>query len=176
MSPTDAPRYLIRPARRDDLALFPAIEESADILFQRHAPDLKQPDGFIPADSYLPLLEAGTVWVATSPDDRPVGFAAAGDLDGSFHIHEIDVHADHQRRGLGAALLGEALRHAVWAHYGVATLTTDRFLPWNKPFYLRHGFVELQPAAMPEALRAKLAEEAEAGFDPERRCAMAKVL
>ena len=63
--------------------------------------------------------------------------------------------------------------HARAAGYGSVLLTTDRELPWNGPFYRRHGFSELAPDRLPAPLLARLRLEAEAGFDPLRRCAMA---
>jgi GNAT superfamily N-acetyltransferase len=171
------PRYRIRPARRDDLARFPAIEESADILFRMHAPDLPQPDGFVPSEAYEPLLTNGVIRVAVSRvDDQPVGFAAAGGLDGMLYLHEMSVHAEHQRRGLGSELLAAIVAQAARGPYSTVALTTDRFLPWNKPFYQRHGFIELDDASMPAALAAKLAEEVALGFSAARRCAMARSL
>jgi hypothetical protein len=63
--------------------------------------------------------------------------------------------------------------HARAAGYRSVVLTTDRELPWNAPFYRRHGFAELPPDRLPAPLAARLRLEAEAGFDPARRCAMA---
>ena len=66
---------------------------------------------------------------------------------------------------------------AVLAHagaagrYGAVVLTTDRELPWNAPFYRRLGFREMALPYSPGLERRMLAE-ADAGFDPRRRCAM----
>ena len=72
--------------------------------------------------------------------------------------------------------MAAAIDHARWAFHPAVVLTTYRDVPWNKPFYARHGFVELRRDALPAGLAAKLQAEAARGHDPARRCAMAKVL
>jgi hypothetical protein len=59
------------------------------------------------------------------------------------------------------------------ARRGLAvSLTTDRTLRWNAPFYARLGFVLLKDAAVPPDLQARLDSQVAAGFDPAQRCAM----
>ena len=73
--------------------------------------------------------------------DAVAGRRLASVLDGLGH----DVHPDHGRRGLGARLLRAVLDLARARGCGVVTLTTYRDLPWNAPFYARHGFAEVAP-------------------------------
>jgi hypothetical protein len=54
----------------------------------------------------------------------------------------------------------------------LVSLTTDRTLPWNAPFYARLGFVIVEGADVPPELQARLDGQAAAGFDPAQRCAM----
>ena len=58
-----------------------------------------------------------------------------------------------------------------WAIAGLArrsgpglTLITYRDVPWNGPWYLRHGFVELPESAWGPQLRAHWQAEVEAGL------------
>jgi hypothetical protein len=53
-----------------------------------------------------------------------------------------------------------------------ATLTTDLASPFNAPFYASLGFSVLGVEELPDRLRAILASEHAAGFDPIRRAAM----
>ena len=70
-------------------------------------------------------------------------------------------------------MLQAVVDHASAARiYRAVTLTTDRELPWNGPFYRRSGFVEVPAEQQGPQLRAQLRHEADAGFDPARRCAM----
>lgn len=171
-----APGYAIRPARAADVPLLPAVEASAARLLEGVETGFTGRDATMPAEALDLLRDAGTLWVAVDRSDAPVGFCAAGDLDGFLHVHELSVAFAHQRYGLGTALMATAVDYGRWAFVPAVTLTTDRELPWNKPFYAKLGFVELRPDGLPPGLAAKLAGEIAAGHDPARRCVLAKVL
>jgi ribosomal protein S18 acetylase RimI-like enzyme len=91
--------------------------------------------------------------------DPPVGFAAVIELDGHWHLEQIAVHPDYGRRGIGAALLDAAR-----AGRDGITLITFREVPWNGPWYARHGFTELPEAEWGPALRAHWRAEIDAGL------------
>jgi hypothetical protein len=55
-------------------------------------------------------------------------------------------------------------------------LTTDRYVPFNAPFYASFGFLRPKAQAVPQFLREKLDQEIEVGMDPERRVAMVLAL
>jgi GNAT superfamily N-acetyltransferase len=135
------PGYHVRPARPGEGPRLNDVEQRAGELFDGldHLFSNDVDDNF-PLDELEELIGAGMVWVACTSDDVPVGFLALILLDGSPHIEELDVHPDHQRRGLGRALI-EAAR--LWAreHGATAvTLSTFRSVPWNAPYYARVGF------------------------------------
>lgn len=167
---------LIRAACPEDIPKLAAIERSAASVF-REANLAWVADGeTLPPASLAEYCRNGSLWVAVTEDDEPVGFLAAHELDKAFHIAEVSVTTSHQRQGIGARLIGTAMEYARAAGFRVATLTTYRDLPWNGPFYIRHGFSEMNAGdAGPGHLR-KVREEAEAGHDPSRRCVMAKHL
>lgn len=56
------------------------------------------------------------------------------------------------------------------------SLTTFRFVPFNRPFYERLGFEELPLAAAPPALRAVFAQELPQGVDMKERLLMLRRL
>lgn len=177
MKTRPAPGYAIRLAREADVPLLPAVEASAATLFEGVEIGFRGGDFGTTPPGALDLCRAsGTLWVAVDRDDAPVGFLAAGELDGFLYVHELSVAAEHQRRGLGAALMAAAVDFGRWAYIPAVTLTTDRYVPWNKPFYARLGFVELQREGLPPGHAALLASQVARGHDPARRCAMAKVL
>ena len=164
---------MIRLARPSDLAGLADIERSAGKRF------LDTPMAWAAGDDPVPLaaLEqaqaAGLLWIAEGEDGQPAGFALTRPMARDLYLAEMAVSLPQQGRGLGRALLLAVRGHARAAGYRSVVLTTDRELPWNAPFYRRHGFSELPPSGLPAPLAARLRLEAEAGFDPARRCAMA---
>jgi hypothetical protein len=92
--------------------------------------------------------------------DPPAAFAAVIDLDGHPHLEQISVRAGQTRQGIGSLLLGEVTRG-----YGPGlTLITFRDVPWNGPWYARHGFTELPESAWGPKLRDHWRAEIEAGL------------
>lgn len=119
---------------------------------------------------------AGRIWVAVDPDDRPVGFAVANVLDGGAHLEELDVVPQAGRQGIGTRLLETVCAWAAAHGFSRLTLSTFREVPWNEPFYRRAGFETLDLDALPPALRAVRAREAQLGIAMDRRVIMARPL
>lgn len=147
--------FSIRPARAEDLPLLGPLEDRAALRFL----DSNHPYAVHLPPFALPELEelqrAGTVWVAVTPGDEPIGFAIAGRLGPDPYLHELDVEPSFARRGVGRALIR---RVAEWARAGGDTslvLSTFRDVPWNAPYYERLGF-ELVPERQYTAEMAEL--------------------
>ncbi|MGQ3673074.1 GNAT family N-acetyltransferase [Xanthobacter sp. TB0136] len=172
----------IRPARPEDAALLPPIENASDKLF-RTQPDLAwiaESDDALPADAYLPFIRAQTCWLAQQ-DETVVGFLSAGiladtlpapDEGPALHIWQLAVIPSAQGRGLGRALMQHAIAAARTLGLAGLSLTTFRHVQWNAPFYARLGFRILETGEMPAALTALLNREAAHGLPVEKRCAM----
>lgn len=165
----DADSYTIRPARPDEHDTFPAIERAAAAQFRATA---------FAAMADAPLASEhldgarDRAWVAVAPGGEPVGFAIARRLDGAAHLHELDVHPAHARRGLGRLLI-EAV--AAWARQEglrAVTLTTFRDIPWNAPYYGRLGFRPLDDAELGPGLRALRESETAVGLPSSDRLCM----
>jgi GNAT superfamily N-acetyltransferase len=169
-------RYRIRPSRDEDLPKLPVVERAAGEMYFAALGTPRPPLSPLRLSVLEPCHAFGTVWVAADQRDEPVGFLAATELDGAFYLIEMDVLPEHHRRGIGRALMEAAISHARWAFYPAVALMTDRHIPFNAPFYRRLGFVELRPDDLPPGLRHVCERETAAGFDPERRVAMAKRL
>lgn len=165
---------MIRAALPDDLPLLAAIEASAATLFAGTAM-VHVVDGPTTAAKALAAgMAAGSLWVAAEPE--PCGFLLAAPTAGWLHIQELSVARAAQRRGLGAALLETAMAAAPALGCTRLSLTTDRWLAWNAPFYARHGFAEISPhdPSLPAWLAALPAHAAASGLDPARRCIMVR--
>ncbi|GAA3434649.1 GNAT family N-acetyltransferase [Kutzneria kofuensis] len=121
----------VRVAEAGELAGLVAVEDAADQLFGAYG------IVFPPSPDIDRVADPADVFVVGRP---AVGFAHVGDVDDGLHLHQLAVHPDHGRRGLGtdllAAVFGRAAGRAV-------TLTTFRHIPWNEPWYRERGFTEV---------------------------------
>lgn len=119
-----------------------AIERAAVQLFRAHPAWPSYAAMPIPPELLQRAISRGLVWVALDEVRMPVGFVWL-DTDvgsGGIGIAEIDVLPEHGRRGIGAALLEHACAWARAAGYRRVDLGTLADVPWNAPFYARHGF------------------------------------
>ncbi|MBK8447704.1 MAG: GNAT family N-acetyltransferase [Micropruina sp.] len=144
----------IRAATPADWPTIDAIETAADSLFDAV---IELPAG--PPRSAM-LMLPGFVLVADLVG-RPVGFAHVLDFDGRFHLEQLSVHPDAQRLGVGAAMLAAAEAAVRDRGGSVLTLRTFADVPWNAPFYRRHGY---RDADLPVALQPLLEAEQRAGL------------
>jgi GNAT superfamily N-acetyltransferase len=160
---------IIRSARPDDLQALPLIERAAAAIF-RTTPYAYLADDD-PVSSEVDLAHEH-VWVAVNQDDKPIAFALVHVLDESVHLHELDVHPDYARQGLGRRLIATVAEWA-WTRGATAlTLTTFADVPWNGPYYTRLGFRNLDLATISPGLQAVRQSEAEAGLPMEHRICM----
>jgi GNAT superfamily N-acetyltransferase len=162
--------YSIRRAKPDDLPVLPTIELAAAQQF------LTTPYAFIAKDddpiSAEVDLDHEYVWVVVDSDDHPVGFAIAHNHKTSVHLHEIDVHPDHARQGLGHRLIQTVTECARTQGVLALTLTTFDDVPWNSPYYARLGFRALDSREISQALHRVKQDEAESGLPMENRICM----
>jgi GNAT superfamily N-acetyltransferase len=166
----------IRDARADDLEEIAEIERSAASLFRDVGLAWIADADPLPASELHAMLEKGTLWVSVDHTDRPTGFLTGYPIGADFYIAEMSVARAHQRKGIGADLLTAALNFARHHGFDRATLMTYRDLHWNKPFYARLGFVEVDMSVAAFEYRKKLSAEVSAGHDPKKRCLMVKAL
>jgi GNAT superfamily N-acetyltransferase len=155
----------VRVASAADLQEVPGVEAAADELFRaRGVLDLP------PAASAAERARAWRVLVA----GRPVqGFAVLERVDGDVHVEQLSVHPSAMRRGVGAALLSASVDQTRGAGARRVTLLTYADVPWNAPWYARHGW-RVTDDLGPE-LRSLADHEVELGLTRHgRRVAMAR--
>ncbi len=168
-------RYTIRLARADDLDALPDIERAASALFaDTPYAAAVEGDATTLAD-FAEARAAGHLWVAAI-EDRPVGFAFVELVAGCAHLDELDVHPEHGRSGIGAALVEAVCRWARGVGHPALTLTTYRDVPWNAPFYASRGFEAVPPEGLHPDQRALVAAEARIGLRPDHRVFMRRPL
>ena len=161
----------IRAPRLDELERLRDIERLAGILFAEvgladvaaHEPES--------IDTLAEYLREGRAWVITD-HDVPVGYAIVDVIDGLAHLEQLSVLPNRGRKGLGAALLAHVCDWAASQRFDAVTLTTFADIPWNAPFYAKHGFRVIDDAEIGPELRDLRAHEAEHGLDPSRRVCM----
>ena len=101
------------------------------------------------------------------------GVAVLERVDGDVHLEQLSVHPSTMRRGIGAALLAATVEHAREAGARRVTLLTYADVPWNAPWYARHGWRETDDLG--PQLRALAEHEVELGLTRHgRRVAMAR--
>ena len=127
----------VREARAADLPLLAGIEADADRLFLERFGD---PPWERPTPGQDRVFEPGFLLVAGTP---AVGFAHVLEIEGEAHLELLAVRPSHGRQGIGTALVRAVLAEARARGHRRLTLSTYRDVPWNRPFYERLGFVEL---------------------------------
>ncbi len=167
--------YRIELAQRQHLAELPAIELAAATIF---------PEGVIPPNVRLRTLSPQQIenallqhclWVAVAASTgQPVGFAMVVPEKDAAVLAEVDVHPEHQRKGVGRALIQAAIDWADAQGIPRIVLTTFGDLPWNAPFYERFGFRHIDASQLTDALAQTLREEAQQGL--QGRVAMERLL
>lgn len=138
--------YRIRLARPDEIPRVREIEDEAGMIFSGLGIIDEALDVSFPRDNLVRLVDMGQVWVGCPEDDVPVGMVIASVREGAVYIEEMDVLPAHGRRGLGGRLLARVCAWARARGRPAVTLSTFRDVPWNGPFYRKHGFRDLQPA------------------------------
>ena len=166
---------MIRLARNEDCRLLPLIERSAGKRFSTIGMDDVADGAVTSAETWEPICENGTLWVATDTADTAVGFLAAGQQADLLFVYELAVAFEHQGHGLGRKLIGAAEEYAHRHKWAGLALTTFCDVPWNAPYYARLGFKTVADAALPPPIQLIIAAEHERFPAPERRrCAMIK--
>lgn len=167
--------FTIERARPDDVERICAIERAAVELFRGHVAWSAYSAVSLPTDVVHGLIARGLVWVAVV-DDEVVGFVCLDteSTRDAIGIAEIDVLPSHGGKGIGAALLEHACAWAREAGYRRVDLGTLADVPWNAPFYAKHGFVEVDKHA--PGFAEALARDRENGFPDHLRVFMSREL
>ncbi|GAA4332542.1 GNAT family N-acetyltransferase [Klenkia terrae] len=157
----------VRPVEPADLPLLAAGESAADQLFV--------PLGMTDFPPPAAPEQRAAAWRLLVEGRPPRGFAVLELVDGAVHLEQLSVDPAHGRQGIGGALVEAAVEQAREHGADRVTLCTYADVPWNGPFYARHGFVELTD--LTPGLALLRAHEVDLGLDRYgRRAAMGRRL
>lgn len=171
----------IRPAQPGDLDLLVAIDDDSCALYAAAGIDLsfgaESPIVRDERAAWAAAIAQGGVRLAAGSDPQDAdGFIAMGRKDGIAYLEQLSVRCGAMRRGIGGRLMawGEDWTRSQGQHR--LRLTTYAHVPWNRPFYERHGWLLLPEAQWGPDLRATLALQRAHLPDPDQRVAMEKTL
>lgn len=166
----------LRAARADELAQLVAIDDDASTLYSEAGTPLvlaaDHPFAQAEASRWAAAIAHGRAQVAVNAAHRPIGFATLALVDGEPYLDQLSVRREAMRRGVGTALLEHAI---AWSAERRLWLTTYAHLPWNRPFYERHGFVAVADRDCGRELLALLEQQRAVLPDPDQRIAMVRV-
>jgi len=178
--PQHEERFTLRSGVIGDLDILGEIDTDAGMIFEEAGLFLDLPDTHeFPATErrrWAECLIARTTLIAMDGDAHPIGFVAIGRKDGDAYIAQLSVRQRCMRRGVGGALLEAAAEIARGLGARAMRITTYDHLPWNRPFYEKHGFrVVPEQACGPEML-AEYAYEKKWLPEPHQRVLMCRSL
>jgi GNAT superfamily N-acetyltransferase len=178
MTPPPSPELTVtlRLALPRELELLQDIDDDASDLYSAHglAIELGLNHPFVLAERtrWLRSAKLERTFLAIDRQGTAVGFAALDLVDGAPYLDQLAVRKAAMRRGIGGLLLGRA---AEWAHAaGGSTLwlSTYDHLPFNRPYYERHGYVVVPEAACGPGIREHLDEQRRFLPEPGQRVVM----
>jgi 4-diphosphocytidyl-2-C-methyl-D-erythritol kinase len=165
----------IRLAHPDDVEVLTEIERDADLRY---------------ADSVHPEMASGETipravleqavarrWIiVAAADDRVVGWVLLTRSGDEFCIGQISVWRDAGGRGVGNRLMETVIGSARQMGYRSIVLNTQGDVPWNRPWYEKHGFAVVDPADWTDDMHEITREQIAAGLDWNTRVHMRLVL
>lgn len=173
----NSPRFDIRRAIPEDVAVLPEIERLAGHLFKTYPGELgiseemyENPNS---VETFATAQGADRLWVATAAGGELIGFALVMEIEGYAHLEEIDVLPSYSGKGIGSVLLAKVCSWAKDTGYPAVTLRTFRDVPWNAPFYQSRGFRIVDSATLSAAHVGLEVSERQRGLRTDIRVTMA---
>ena len=148
--------FSLRPAREDEYDILNAIKLDACLRF-----DKDYITRSLERDISSHDVGNDSIEVAVDGQDVPQGFTTSFPVDGDLFLYHLYVRREMGKQGLGTILLKEVIERAASEKRRAVTLCTALNVPWNAPYYSRHGFVVLKDEKMPDYLLKFLNEDRE---------------
>jgi GNAT superfamily N-acetyltransferase len=164
---------LIRRASPEEIDEMISIDVDASTLYVEAGLDAdlgpEHPYSVAERACWTRCAREGNALVAGPPGGRPVGLLVLDRIDGAPYLEQLSIRRTAMRQGLGRRLLARAIE---WAGREPLWLTTYADIPWNRPFYERHGFVTIPESACPPGFVAILDDQRRALPAPDQRIVM----
>jgi len=169
--------FTIAPTLARDIPALQEIERAANEMFRPHGLIPFPPEGAAVADPafHEAAIAARLSWTAHA-DERPVGFVIGIRQIGSHYLAELSVDPAYGRRGIGAAMVELFCAEAARDRASVVTLSTFRDVPWNAPFYRKHGFEDVPREDMTAWMLRYEQNQINGGLDVTKRLFMRRAL
>jgi len=166
---------VIRSALLDDIADIQRIGVEADERFALAGHPELADGSTIPTRVAEQAISQGRITIAEA-DGYVVGWVYVGRIDGELCIGQISVTPLFGRRGIGSALLRTIIEQANSRNEASIVLNTQSDVPWNRPWFERHGFTIISRGQWTSALETVAAEQSAGGLDWSNRVHMRLVL
>ena len=166
--------FSLRLARPGELSELVRIDEAAGTLYAQVGIvfDFAWDHPFAKAEvaQWDRAIHRGLAHVAVDSNDYPLGFITLEFVDGNPYIYQLSVHPTAMRRGIGSALVRQAIQ---WSAGRPLWLTTYSHVPWNARFYeKRFDFSIVPEQECGEEMKAMLERERAILPQPGNRVAM----
>ncbi len=148
--------FSIRPARDDEYDAIVSIKMESCRRFDEEYVAL--PFG---REEFARHIAQGDVTVAVDGHSIPCGYSTAYTIESDLFLYHLFVSTARGQQGLGTFLLRSVMERARAENRRAITLCTAGNIPWNAPYYSRHGFVILKDEEMPSYLLKFLNEDRE---------------
>lgn len=167
----NVPILFVRP-RYIDIPVLMEIEQDASRLFAGTRHEAETTAGGLPASRFKAAMDQHLVWSVLANSGHTLGFGLVIWLESGAHLHELSVRRDWTGRGIGSRLLAHIAKELASRGHTALTLSTFNDVPWNAPFYAKHGFHPIQEDEMSPALGAIRRSEARGGLNMAYRVLM----
>jgi len=172
--------FTIRPARPSEMATLRDIDDDAGALYAACGLPLDLPPDHVflrdEGARWLRCTERGQAFLAVDASGTALGFAALGLADGEPYLEQLSVRLAAMRRGIGKRLLEHVADAARAASATALWLTTYAHLPFNRPYYERHGYALVPERDCGPDIRHHLDEQRRYLPEPAQRVAMRRPL
>lgn len=126
----------------------------------------------VPADVFEAAIPLGHVHTVRGRKGELAGFVLTSVRENVLYLDQISVDPAQGRKGLGGALIRRVMEEAKDRGLKRVVLSTFRDLPWNGPFYRKHGFRELPRRKLEKWMIEIESAQDERGLDVRARCFM----
>jgi GNAT superfamily N-acetyltransferase len=169
----------VRPALPSEIDVLNAIDGDATRLYAEYELSIElEPDHeFVRSEvaRWSRAAELGRAFLAIDQLGIGVGFAALDVVDDEPYLDQLAVRVAAMRRGVGGRLLAQSaewartIGHCIW-------LTTYDHVPFNRPYYERHGYVVVPEHGCGPGILHHIREQRRYLPGPSHRVAMRRLL